>query len=74
MPGHRGSARVAAQAEFFPAFLFDFAVRIMARGAVEAVGSANLMRAGDLLEFLLIAVALVANVRRHGAHIVGSAF
>ena len=73
VPRHRGSARMTLQAEILPAFLFDLAMGIVARGAVETVGSANLMRAGDLLEFLLIAMALVANARRYGAQIVRSA-
>ena len=57
MPGHRRGARVATEAEVLPARLLDLTVRIVAGGAVEAVGAANLVRAGDLLELLHVAVA-----------------
>ena len=43
---------------------------IVAGGTVEAVGAADLVRAGDFLELREIAVALVADVGRHRAEIV----
>ena len=57
MPGHRRRAGVATQAEVLPAVFLDLAVRVVAGRAVEAVGTANLVRAGNLLELLHVAVA-----------------
>ena len=61
------------QAQVLPAGFLDLAVRIVAGGAVEAVGAANLVRAGDLLELLHVAVAPVADSRRHCAQVLRSA-
>ena len=69
MPCHGRSAFVALQAKVFPAFLFDLAVRIVAGCAIKSVGTADLVRAGYLLQFALIAMASVANARSNRAQI-----
>ena len=61
------------QAQVLPAGFLDLAVRIVAGGAVEAVGAANLVRAGNLLELLHVAVALVADSRRDRAQVLRGA-
>ena len=70
VPGHRRRAGVATEAEVLPAVFLDLAVRIVAGRAVEAVGAANLVRAGDLLQLALVAVATVADSRRDRAEMV----
>ena len=55
----------------FRDLLQDLAVRIVAGRAVEPVGTANLVRAGNLLELLHVAVAPVADPRRNRAEMVG---
>ena len=71
MPGHRRrTLLVALQAQILAGLFPDLAVRVVAGGAVEAVGAADLVRAGDPLHVGLVAVALVADVRRGGAHVV----
>ena len=63
MPCHgRRSALMAFKAQVLARALANLAVRIVARGAVETVRTANLVRAGNHLKFLHVAVALVANV------------
>ena len=69
VPGHGRRAVWHLQAQVLPAGFLDLAVRVVAGGAVETVGAANLVRAGDLLEVLHVAVATVANPRRHGAQV-----
>lgn len=67
MPGHRRRTRVATEAQILPAGFQDLAVRIVTGRAVKVVGTANLVRAGDPLEFLHVAVAFVADSGRHRA-------
>ena len=75
MQGHRGRILLMArQAQVLPGLLQDLAVRIVARGAVEAVGTANLVRAGDLRQLGHVAVAAEAGIRCHRVEVVrGSA-
>ena len=51
---------MARQAEVSPGNVADHAVRIMAVGALETVGPADLMRSGDALQVDHVAVALIA--------------
>ena len=67
-----GARCVALQAKVLPACLFDLAVRIVASGAIESVGTADLVRAGYLLQFALVAMASVANARSNRAQVMGS--
>jgi len=60
---------MATEAQILPGGFLDLTVRIVARGAIEAVRAANLVRVGDLLQFTLVAVALVADSRRDGAEV-----
>ena len=51
---------MALQAEILPRLLFDLPMRVVAGGAVKAVGTANLVRAGNLPERPHVGVAAVA--------------
>ncbi len=73
VPGHRGGALVAAQAQVLAGRLFDLAVRVVAGRAVEAVGPADLVRPGDAEQVAHVAVALQAQVRGHRAQVVRGA-
>ena len=75
MEGHRGRVLlVAGQAQVLPRLFEDLAVRIVAGAAIEAVGTADLVRAGDLRQLGHVAVAAEAGIRRHRVQIVrGSA-
>ncbi len=71
MPGHGRCARLmAVQAELLSRALQDLAVGVVAGGAVEVVRTADLVRAGNLLQFLLVAVTAIADVGRDGAEVV----
>ena len=61
VPSHRRRTGMATQAEVLPAGFLDLAVRVVACCAVEAVGTANLMWAGNLLVHLHVAVAAIAD-------------
>ena len=61
---------VAVQAQVLPRRVEDFPVGVVAGGAVESVGAADLVRAGDPLQVRHIAVAAVADVGRNGAQVV----
>ena len=64
---------MAGQAEVIAGRLADLAVRVVAGRAVEAVGSADLVRAGNAQEVAHVAVALQAEVRGHGTQVVRGA-
>jgi hypothetical protein len=69
VPSHdRRMLAVAGKAQIPAGFFQDLAMGIMAGGAVEAVGSADLMRPRDAGKLRHIAMALEADVRRLGAH------
>ena len=63
---------MALQAKVPAAFLQNLAVGIMARCAIKSIGTADLVRAGYLLQLAHVAMAPVTNVRRNGAKILGS--
>ena len=70
MPSHGGRIiAVALEAKVFSGFLADLPVWVVACRTVETVGPADLVRAGNFLEFTHIAMAPVANARRDGAQV-----
>ncbi len=68
-----GAVAMALETEVLAAKFYDLSVRIVASGAIESVGSADLMRAGYFLKFPHIAMAAVASTRCDGAQAMGSA-
>ena len=72
MPGHgRCAGLVAVQAELLARALQDLAVRVVAGGAIEIVRTADLVRAGNLLQFLLVTVTPITDVGGDRAKVVG---
>ena len=69
MPGHRRRAVMARQTQLAPRLLQNLPVRIVASRAIEPVLSANLVRPGNLLKLLHVAVAIVADPRRNRAEV-----
>ena len=64
---------MAAQAEVLAGRLADLAVRVVAGRAIEAVGSADLVRPGNAEQVAHVAVALQAEVRGHRPQVVRGA-
>ncbi len=71
VPSHRGCALVALQTKFRTRFLTNVSVWIVARIAIEPVGSQHLVRVSDLLILLHAAVAAVTDLRRDSAQVPG---
>jgi hypothetical protein len=60
------------QAKLLPRRWQDIAVRVMARSTIQTIGAMNLMRMGNLFEFMLFAMTLVADFRRYRPQVVRS--